>query len=31
MYVVPDGMEKIMDYLKERYDNVPMYVTENGE
>lgn len=30
-FVVPEGMEKIINYVKERYHNLPMYVTENGE
>ncbi|KAF9588793.1 hypothetical protein IFM89_015717 [Coptis chinensis] len=30
MYVVPNGMEKIIGYLKRRYNNKPMFVTENG-
>ncbi|PIA30702.1 hypothetical protein AQUCO_05400064v1 [Aquilegia coerulea] len=29
-YVVPNGMEKIIGYLKVRYNNKPMFVTENG-
>ncbi|KAL1815367.1 hypothetical protein ACET3Z_017941 [Daucus carota] len=29
-FVVPEGMEKIINYLKNRYNNMPMYVTENG-
>ncbi|ESR65177.1 hypothetical protein CICLE_v10007996mg [Citrus x clementina] len=29
-FVVPEGMEKIVDYVKDRYKNIPMYVTENG-
>ncbi|XP_009378490.2 beta-glucosidase 18 isoform X1 [Pyrus x bretschneideri] len=29
-FVVPRGMEKIIDYLKRRYNNLPMFVTENG-
>ncbi|XP_044474047.1 beta-glucosidase 18-like isoform X2 [Mangifera indica] len=29
-FVVPEGMEKLMDYIKERYKNMPIYVTENG-
>ncbi|KAJ4726266.1 Beta-glucosidase, partial [Melia azedarach] len=29
-FVVPDGMEKIIQYVKDRYKNMPMYVTENG-
>ncbi|BFG29286.1 hypothetical protein CerSpe_155600 [Prunus speciosa] len=27
---VPRGMEKIIDYVKQRYNNMPMFVTENG-
>ncbi|CAK9183047.1 unnamed protein product [Ilex paraguariensis] len=30
-YVVPRGMEEIVDYVKKRYHNKPMFVTENGE
>ncbi|XP_020247658.1 beta-glucosidase 18-like isoform X2 [Asparagus officinalis] len=30
MYVVPYGMEKIIIYVMQRYNNTPMYVTENG-
>lgn len=30
-FVVPEGMEKIINYVKNRYHNMPMYVTENGE
>ncbi|KAF2285983.1 hypothetical protein GH714_009353 [Hevea brasiliensis] len=29
-FVVPRGMEKIINYVKERYNNMPMIVTENG-
>lgn len=29
--VFPEGMEKIVNYIKERYNNTPMYITENGE
>ncbi|KAK4839098.1 hypothetical protein QYF36_019107 [Acer negundo] len=29
-FVVPKGMEKLVDYIKGRYNNMPMYVTENG-
>uniref|UniRef100_A0A6N2LMW4 Beta-glucosidase n=1 Tax=Salix viminalis TaxID=40686 RepID=A0A6N2LMW4_SALVM len=29
-FVVPEGMEKIVSYMKERYSNMPMFVTENG-
>ncbi|XP_074373503.1 putative inactive beta-glucosidase 14 [Apium graveolens] len=27
--VVPRGMEEIVDYVKERYNNIPMFITEN--
>ncbi|WCJ20260.1 beta-glucosidase 47 [Euphorbia peplus] len=30
LYVYPQGMEKIVTYVKERYNNTPMYITENG-
>ncbi|KAF2314127.1 hypothetical protein GH714_022465 [Hevea brasiliensis] len=29
-YVVPDSMEKTIMYFKDRYNNTPMYITENG-
>ncbi|KAL0320698.1 UNVERIFIED_CONTAM: Beta-glucosidase 18 [Sesamum radiatum] len=29
-FVVPSGMEDIVNYMKERYHNKPMFVTENG-
>ncbi|KAE8702270.1 hypothetical protein F3Y22_tig00110483pilonHSYRG00019 [Hibiscus syriacus] len=29
-YVVPRGMEKIVDYISRRYNSMPIYVTENG-
>ncbi|XP_051135488.1 beta-glucosidase 18-like [Andrographis paniculata] len=29
-FVVPRGMEDIIRYLRERYNNKPMYITENG-
>lgn len=29
-YVVPYGMEKMVMYVKERYGDLPMFVTENG-
>ncbi|KAJ4974107.1 hypothetical protein NE237_007281 [Protea cynaroides] len=29
-YVVPSGMEKIIMYYKDRYDNIPMFITGNG-
>ncbi|KAJ4954276.1 hypothetical protein NE237_011059 [Protea cynaroides] len=30
IYVVPYGMERMVTYLKERYNNTPMFITENG-
>ncbi|XP_072984169.1 probable inactive beta-glucosidase 14 [Typha latifolia] len=30
IYVVPYGMEKVVMYIKQRYNNTPMYITENG-
>ncbi|KAM0029046.1 putative beta-glucosidase [Helianthus debilis subsp. tardiflorus] len=30
MRVVPRGMREMVEYLKKRYDNKPMFVTENG-
>ena len=29
-YSVPDGMEQVVMYYKERYNNTPIYITENG-
>ncbi|KDP39385.1 hypothetical protein JCGZ_01142 [Jatropha curcas] len=29
-YVVPNSMEKIVMYFKDRYNNTPMFITENG-
>lgn len=31
LYVYPQGMNKIVTYIKERFHNIPMYITENGE
>ncbi|GLT29373.1 hypothetical protein SLA2020_042450 [Shorea laevis] len=28
--VYPQGMEKIVTYVKERYNNMPMFITKNG-
>ncbi|KAK2644434.1 hypothetical protein Ddye_019629 [Dipteronia dyeriana] len=28
--VYPHGMEMIVNYMKERYNNIPMFITENG-
>ncbi|XP_075091780.1 beta-glucosidase 18-like [Nicotiana tabacum] len=30
LYVVPQGIEEIVDYIKKRYNNMPIIVTENG-
>ncbi|EXB88444.1 Beta-glucosidase 47 [Morus notabilis] len=30
IYVYPQGMEKIITYIKDRYNNTPMFITENG-
>ncbi|OVA10571.1 Glycoside hydrolase [Macleaya cordata] len=29
-YVHPEGMEKMVTYVKERYNNTPMFIAENG-
>ncbi|XP_027063783.1 beta-glucosidase 18 [Coffea arabica] len=29
-YVVPRGMEELVDYIKNRYHNKPIFITENG-
>ncbi|KAJ4850766.1 hypothetical protein Tsubulata_033921 [Turnera subulata] len=29
-FVVPEGLEKTVNYIKDRYQNMPMFVTENG-
>ncbi|CAM0903812.1 unnamed protein product [Alopecurus aequalis] len=29
-YDVPEGMEQIIKYVNQRYENTPVYVTENG-
>lgn len=30
MYGVPFGIEKVVDYIKTRYSNPPIFITENG-
>ncbi|XP_039016436.1 beta-glucosidase 18-like [Hibiscus syriacus] len=30
LYVHPQGMEKMIAYIKDRYNNIPMFITENG-
>lgn len=29
--IYPDGMEKAVTYVKDRYNNTPMFITENGK
>ncbi|CAN6235612.1 unnamed protein product [Urochloa humidicola] len=29
-YVVPEGIKKAVTYIKNRYNNMPMFITENG-
>lgn len=31
LYVVPWGMQRIVHWIKTRYNNPPMYITENGD
>lgn len=31
IYVNPQGMNKIVTYIKERYNNIPIFITENGK
>lgn len=28
--VYPEGMEKAVNYIRDRYNNTPMFITENG-
>ncbi|KAJ3673839.1 hypothetical protein LUZ60_005831 [Juncus effusus] len=30
LYIVPDGMRSLMNYIKNKYNNPPVYITENG-
>ncbi|CAI9088555.1 OLC1v1022906C2 [Oldenlandia corymbosa var. corymbosa] len=30
-FVVPRGIEELVNYAKKRYNNMPMFITENGE
>uniref|UniRef100_A0A5B6Z642 Putative beta-glucosidase 46-like n=1 Tax=Davidia involucrata TaxID=16924 RepID=A0A5B6Z642_DAVIN len=30
LYVYPQGMDKLVTYVKDRYRNTPMFITENG-
>jgi beta-glucosidase/6-phospho-beta-glucosidase/beta-galactosidase len=29
--IYPQGMEKTVTYVKDRYNNTPMFITENGK
>jgi beta-glucosidase len=31
LFVHPRGMENMVTYIKERYNNTPMFISENGE
>lgn len=31
LHAYPEGMEKMVTYVKERYNNTPMFITENGK
>ncbi|GJN27057.1 hypothetical protein PR202_gb15040 [Eleusine coracana subsp. coracana] len=30
VFIVPEGMEKVVMFYKERYNNTPIYIAENG-
>lgn len=30
LYIVPQGMRKLMNYVKQKYGNPPVFITENG-
>ncbi|CAI0463067.1 unnamed protein product [Linum tenue] len=30
LYIVPQGLRSLMNYVKQRYGNPPVYITENG-
>lgn len=30
LFVYPQGMEKLVMYMKERFNNTPIIITENG-
>ncbi|TVU47945.1 hypothetical protein EJB05_07563 [Eragrostis curvula] len=30
LYIVPSGMRSLMNYVKQRYNSPPVYITENG-
>jgi beta-glucosidase/6-phospho-beta-glucosidase/beta-galactosidase len=31
LYIVPSGMRSLMNYVKDRYNSPPVYITENGK
>lgn len=31
LYIVPRGMRSLMNYVKNRYNSPPIYITENGK
>lgn len=31
LYIVPSGMRSLMNYVKQRYNSPPVYITENGK
>jgi len=31
LYIVPSGIRKLMNYVKERYNSPTVYITENGK
>ena len=31
LYIVPEGMRSLMNYIKEKYGNPPVIITENGK
>ncbi|CAB4264738.1 unnamed protein product [Prunus armeniaca] len=30
LYILPQGMRKLMNYIKQKYSNPPVFITENG-
>jgi beta-glucosidase len=31
LYIVPSGMRSLLNYVKDRYNSPPVYITENGK
>jgi beta-glucosidase len=31
LYIVPGSMRSLMNYVKDRYNTPPVYITENGK